>query len=399
MYKYIVIFVLGVITFAISPLTTIAASQTNDIEVAGWIPYWQDTLGIKSAKKNLSALDIAFPFAFTVKLDGSLHDNADLDESKWTRFVRDAHKKNVEVIPTIMTSDGAQVHTLLSDANRRAAHIDAIVEMVEEGDFDGVDIDYESKKSETKDYFALFLKELKAELGNDKMLTCAIEARTPPSSLYKNPPLMIEYANDYDAIGTYCDRVEIMAYDQQRADIKLNEERAGKPYFPVSDVDWVEKVVALAVQDIPKEKILLGVSTYGYHYQVTVSPNWFQSYQRIGALNKPDLEKLAKKQKVKAGRMEGGEMAFTYVPKGSPHASAIKKMSVPKDTPKGMEVAAQALAYANKTGETVTINLGWYGDAESVQDKIDLVEKYDLAGISLFKIDGEEDKNIWKALK
>lgn len=398
MHKYIVFVLLGAMSLALAPTGAFAASTNTDMTVAGWIPYWQDTLGIKSAKKNINTLDIAFPFAFTVKQNGTLHDNADLDESKWKKFFRDAEKKDVAIIPTVMTADGALVHTLLSDPAKRAAHINALVEMVEDGDFDGVDIDYESKKSETKDYFSLFLKELNAALG-DKMLTCTVEARTPPASLYKNPPAVIDYANDYTEIAKHCDYVEIMAYDQQRADIKLNEERSGKPYFPVADAAWVEKVVALAVQDIPKEKILLGVSTYGYHYQVTVSPNWFQSYQRIGALNMPDLEKLAKKNKVKIGRMEGGEAAFTYLSKKDKNYSKIKKMDVPKDTPKGMEAAAQALAYANKTGETVTVNLGWYGDATAAKDKIALIEKYGLAGISLFKIDGEEDKGIWSALK
>ena len=64
----------------------------------------------------------------------------------------------------------------------------------------------------------MFLKELKAELGN-KILSCAIEARTPLNSLYRTIPLTINYVNDYAVIGRYCDSVKIMTYDQQRADL------------------------------------------------------------------------------------------------------------------------------------------------------------------------------------
>ncbi|MBX9906610.1 hypothetical protein K2X96_01780 [Patescibacteria group bacterium] len=364
-----------------------------DLKVAGWVPYWRDSQGIKDAKKNIKDIDTIFPFAYTVQNDGDIKDLAGLDERDWKAFIKTARKENVEIIPSIMWSSQSSIYTVLSSDTLRESHIESIVDMVEEGDYDGVNIDYENKNSETKDYFSLFLKELKGELGS-KILTCALEARTPPDSLYKEIPAVINYSNDYAAIAKYCDRVEIMAYDQQRADIKLNAEKAGQPYMPVSDVDWVRKVVALTVQSIPKEKIYLGIPTYGYHYAITVAPNWYRDYSRIGALNVPDILDLAKKYKVKPSRNKAGEMSFTYLPKGS-DVRFSSSLKIPSDTTSGNKVAAQALAYANKTGETVVINYAAYGDAETMKQKIELAEEFDLAGVALFKIDGEEDKKFW----
>jgi spore germination protein YaaH len=372
------------------------ASETN-LEVAGWIPYWRDTQGIKDATKHLSSIDVVYPFAYTVTTKGELRDQAELEKKEWTRFKKLAKKQDVEVIPTVMWSDGESIHSVLSDTLLRTAHIDGIVDMVRKGDYSGVGIDYESKSAETINYFSLFIKELKEKLGK-KILTCTLEARTPPDSLYKEVPAVLTYANDYKEIGKYCDRVELMTYDQQRADLKLNAEKAGQPYMPISDVDWVKKVAILALKDIPKEKILLGIASYGHHYVVTVSPDWYQNYQKIGALNVPSILDIAKEYKVKPSLNRAGEMSFTYIPKSS-DLKLSKSLKIPKDTPKGNLVAARALAYANKTGKTVTFNMAWYSDAGAMKQKIDLAKELGLRGVAFFKFDGEEDQKVWNYLK
>lgn len=375
----------------------LAFGASSDLEVAGWIPYWRDSEGIKDARRHLDSIDAVYPFAFTVTTQGSLRDQAGLTEKDWKTFIRSAKRNEVEIIPTVMWSDGESIHTVLSDAKLRKAHIEEIVAMVEDGNYDGVGIDYEGKKAETIDAFSTFLEELKDALG-DKVLTCTIEARTPPDSLYKEVPAVIAYANDYKEIGKHCDRIEIMAYDQQRADLKLNKERSGMPYLPVADTDWVRKVITLALKDLPKEKVLLGIPTYGTHYAVTVAPDWFRDYRRLGALNAPGILALAKENKVTPTRNKAGELGFSYLPKSS-KIKLKSSLKIPNGTEKGDLVAARALAYANKTGKEVTINIASYSDAEAMKEKIDLAKEYDLRGVAFFKFDGEEDQKIWKYLK
>jgi spore germination protein len=374
----------------------------EDIEVAGWIPYWRDSEGIKDAKKHIEEIDTLYPFAFTVKSDGTLNDLAGLSDRDWKSLRKTAASEDVEVIPTVMWSSGEAIDMTLRNDAARKRHVKAIADMVKKGDFDGVDIDYEGKKSETILYFSLFLAQLKAELG-DKTLSCTLEARTPPDSLYREGqvPKTINYANDYKTLNVICDRIVIMAYDQQRADLKANDARKGEPYAPVADPLWVEKVVNLALKSFPEEKVFLGIPTYGRHWAVTVAPDWYRDYRSIGALNRPDMLDVADDHDVTPSRNAAGEMSFTYLPDStnSKVAKEIKRMSVSKKVSKGMKIAAQALAYANKTGKEVTINMGWYSDAEAVLDKIDLAKQYGLRGISLFKIDGEEDPEIWESLE
>lgn len=367
--------------------------SADDYSVGGWVPYWQDTMGTASASKNIDKLDIIYPFAFEMTAAGVPVDKATLSEKQWQELFEEAKDEDVLVIPSILWNNGAQIHNVLSNQTWRAIHIEIIARIIEAGDYDGVNIDYESKQARTKDHYSLFLKELNARLGS-KLLTCTVEARTPPESLYRSVPKNIEYANDYNAIGKYCDVVELMIYDQQRADLSLNDERKGEPYIPVADVDWVEKVVALAVKDIPKEKIMLGVPTYGRKWTLTVAPEWYKEYKGNGAINLPDAEELADDNKVSIGENAAGEKSYSYFNPNSPF-KILDVLPVPDGTRVGFEAAAKALLFANLTKMEVPVEIVWYSDKDAIADKVDLIQKYGLKGMAIFKIDGEEDQRIW----
>jgi spore germination protein YaaH len=372
-------------------------ARTSDLEVAGWIPYWRAEQGIRDAQKHLDTLTAIHPFVYTVTNDGTLKGLSDLKTSRWSSLFKAAKRNHVQIIPTVMWSTPDSMHLVLGSPDTRKKHIAAIVALVKEGRFDGVDIDYEGKFVSTKDVFSLFLKELKHALGA-KVLTCAIEPRTPADSLYAVVPDTIPSATDFAAVGTYCDRVEIMAYDQGRTDIKLDAQRKGEPYVPVADIDWVRKVITLAQKDIPKEKILIGVPTYGHEYEVLVSPEWYQTYLRQWSLNPSYALDVARKAGVTPSRNKAGEMSFSYLPDGM-SLSFPSSLSIPADTSSGNMLAARTLAYANATGKSFLINVVWWSDAEAIRQKADLARELGLAGIALFKIDGGEDQKLWGMLR
>ena len=387
--------VLGALSLFIGLPSTASAMQT-----AAWVPWFGTEEGPKSATKNIEKLDVIYLFAYEVQPDGSLVNRANFEQKDWKEMIETAKDNDVKIIPSVTWFDGEQIDDVLSDRSDRRKHIKEIVAMVEDNDFDGVNIDYEGKKKETKDDFSAFLKELNKKLG-DKSLTCALEARTPPESLYTTVPAKIEYSNDYKVINKECDWVEIMAYDQQRADIKLNSERKGVPYMPVADKDWVEKVIKMAVADIDKDKILLGVPTYGRAWDVAVAPEWYRDYTRVAALNQPRIIELSKKYKSKIGRTAGGEAVISYFPEDYALGKKIQKevRKAPKGTPKGFEAAARALKYATDKNQEVSVRFVTWSDSLAIKDKIKLAEKYKLKGLAIFKVDGEEDQKIWKLLK
>lgn len=389
----IVALIMATAFISLGPATA-AASYSG--EVAGWIPWWTDTAGLESATKNIKKLDTVYPFVYEVTgIDAKITDKADLSERQWKNFAKLAKKNKVEFIPTIAWFDGVQIDYILSDKDRRDAHIKEIVTLVKRGKFDGINIDYEQKQTKTIDSFSLFLQDLNKALGS-KLLTCAIEARTPAKDLYKVVPNPLTYANDYTAIGEYCDRIELMTYDQQRADLSLNATRVGYPYAPTADKEWVEKVVKLAVEDLPKNKVLIGIPTYGRAWDVTVAPQQFRDYVSVASLNHPRIVELSKDvYKTPIGRNAGGEAILSYFPDDSPF-KIITALPVPAGTPVGMENAARALLFANMAKTEVKVRFISYGDALSAVDKLELADKYNVRGVTFFKIDGQEDPAIWK---
>lgn len=376
----------------------LARADSTSLEVSGWIPYWAASAGTKDARKHLKDLSVIFPFNYSIKNDGTLADLGDIKKSVWKKLFIAAKKKDVLVIPTVMSSNTWLIHGILSDKEKRTDHIDEIVSMVKKGKYDGVDIDYEGKSAETHDAFALFLKELKKELGKKKILSCTIEARTPADSLYRTIPADVRFANDYDAIAKYCDRVNLMTYDQQRADIKLNDAHKGEPYIPVSDPAWVRKVIELTLKTIPKEKISLGIPTYGHEYEVIVYSDAYQEYGKTGAFNPSYGIKTAKQYRLTPERNDSGELHFSF-PALQNAPQFTSGIPVPKNTSDALRAAAQSFSYTASTKLPTVFYYATWSDAEAIRQKVELAREYGLLGVAIFKIDGNEDPGMWKVLK
>lgn len=377
--------------FIFAFLISINVASAATLQVSGWIPWWQASAGIASAEKHLSELNTIHPFAYEVDKNGGLVSKTDLGNSNWQQLMSDARKNNVAIIPTINWADGVQIHSVLSDQAKRNAHIQNIVSMVSAGNYAGVDIDYEQKLAETNPYFSTFLKDLKTALSG-KTLSCTIEARTPPADLVKGGIKTPQYANDYAAIGKACDIVELMAYDQQRIDVTLNIARKGEPYIPVADSAWVEKVLKLALKEIPASKLMLAVPTYGREWTLTVSADWYKAYASVQTLNMPNIDMLAKKYNVIPGKNKAGEMSYSYFPDSSPY-KILNQLSTPPGTRPGFEAAAKALLFATYAKTEVPVNVVWYPDADVLTKAKNLAKTYNLRGVSIFKIDGDE--RVW----
>jgi len=373
--------------------------ESIPLEISGWIPYWRAATGTQEVLLHLDSFKEINPFGYTMKGDGTLFDAMKIDEEPWPSLISAAKSKKVRVIPTVMGSNGAAIHKILSNTKTRIALEDEITNLVKEKGFDGIDLDFEGKLAETKNYFSTFLKGLYQRMGK-KWVMCTIEARTPLDSRYDTIPKDIQYANDYAAINKYCDRVRIMAYDQGSIDLRLNEAAEG-PYVPVADPKWVEKVIKLAEKTIAKKKIVIGVPTYGYEYEVTPLSEDGYRYDLLWAFNPKYALDLAQQLNIAPQRNSAGEQSFVFTDAMAASSSNILA-SVTTDTAlSNNDLLATTTFYqtATSTSANAPFHILWWSDAKAIQDKIALAKKLGVAGIAIFKIDGGADSAIWEALK
>ena len=348
----------------LAPSGAYAKTATPPLEISGWIPYWRTATGTADALAHIDSFKEINPFGYTVKNDGTLFDAMKIGEEPWTTLIAEAKKRKIRIIPTVMWSNTEAIHRILSNQKTRIALEDEIALLVKEKGFDGIDIDFEGKKAETKNYFSTFLKGLYQRMGK-KWVMCTIEARTPLDSRYDTIPKDIRYANDFVAINKYCDRVRLMTYDQGTIDLRLNKSALG-PYIPIADAKWVEKVVNLAAKNISKKKLIIGVATYGYEFDVKPLAEEGFRYNLISAFNPRYALDLAKDLGVFPQRNIAGELSFMYI---------------------------------STTTESSSLKLLWWSDAVAIKDKINLAKKLGVRGIAIFKIDGGEDPAIWDILK
>ena len=356
------------------PSSSLAATKATSFEVSGWIPYWRVTSGTADVLPHLANLTSVMPFGYIVQDDGSLHDAFGLDGAPATStvatFVAAARAAKVRVVPTVMWSDTWAMARVLRDGPSRRALEDRIAALVKENGFDGIDIDFENKLAATRPYFSLFLQGLYMRMGK-KFVYCTIEPRTPPSAAFDVPPKKLEYANDFVAINKYCDRVIIMAYDQGAIDLRLNSVASPNPYIPVADPRWVEKVVTLAAKTISKKKLVIGIPTYGYEYDLIPLSRGYR-YELNWAFNPRYATELASALGLKPTRNPAGEMSFTYVPTSTPQtASALPDPA----------------------------RIVWWSDASAINDKVQLAKKLGVKGVAVFKFDGGEDQLMWPILQ
>ena len=372
--------------------TKVVAAPKLPFQYGVWLPYWMGKSGAQNISPNLDSLDEISPFSYEINGNGVLKDDLNIGNGSWDSWFGAVKELGIKIIPTVAWFNGAGIQGLLSSAKSRQAAEDTIAALVKSKNFNGIDIDFESMEEQTQPYYSLFIQGLAQRLHpQKKLLTCTVIARTPPAELYTVIPDNIVYPEDYTVLNKYCDEVRIMAYDQDTIDLTLNAQKGnGVLYAPVADPAWVSSVLKETLKTINPKKVMLGVPTYGYEYEVSWV-NGVTTYARVRAFDYMDAMDRADSLSVEPTRDNADELSLTFA--SSTHINVGPVLTTTVLSP----IEPAVLTSINPNASTTFF--ASFPDAQSIQDKITLAKKYGIRGIMLFKADGDLDPAVWGILK
>ena len=151
----------------------------------------------------------------------------------------------------------------------------------------------------------------------------------------------------------------------------------------------MEKVIQETIKTVSAKKVMLGIPTYGYEYQVSWNGG-ATTYGRVRSFTFTQAMDRADNLGITPTRNSAGELTFTFasttVVNVGPSLTAIVASTLPN-----------VLASPNPLApNTFFVS---FSDAQSTADKIKLAKKYRLRGAVLFKADGDMDPGTWDVMK
>jgi spore germination protein YaaH len=226
------------------------SSFNNDLKSCVWIPDWAIESSEKSLQNNIS-IDCISPVMYEVNPDGSLKA---LSPNRWQRIIDIANRKNITIIPTIALFDHEIFSQVLQNEENFQRHLKELLQIVEDENFDGIDLDYESiKLSDQAQYYKL-VQNLSHELkSQNKKLIISVLSKWSDDIVYPSRP-ETRQVQDWAFLAQYADRIRIMAYE-------FTGSQSLYP-VPIAPIEWAEEIIKYALTKAPAEKFELGIHLY-----------------------------------------------------------------------------------------------------------------------------------------
>jgi spore germination protein len=318
-----------------------APPQKRTIEVNGYL-LPEGTPSDERILQDVPDMTYVCIFSYQVRADGTL--NPPHDRLALTA----ASRYRIAPLMTVTNFDGNNfstelAHTVMANGSIRRKVIENILQTMSAKGFRGVNIDFEHMRQTDRNLYNQFVRELgQAARASGKSISIALGPKTSD-----DPTAPWMGAFDYRTLGSEVDFMMLMTYEWGWV---------GGPPMAVAPIDKVRQVIEYAKSVIPSEKILMGISLYGYDWTLP-----FEKGKRASGLSN----------------------------------NAAQNLAVTKQVP--IEFDAKSASPFFRYEEAGEDHIVWFDDALSVDMKFRLLDEYNLRGFSYWVLGNSFPQN-WHLL-
>ncbi len=329
------------------------AERPNEKQNAVWSPLgkpivlaWEQVASKNPNTANIAdmaAVNVVSPTWFELLDDkGTIGNKADPAYVKW------AHSKGYKVWGLVTNGFNPDwTKAVLASYELREKMVAQILQYANMYDLDGINLDFENVYLDEKARLVQFVRELAPYL-HEQGLALSMDVTIKSTS--------DRWSRFYDRaeLAKVVDYMAVMTYDEHPA--------ASQVSGSVASLPWVENGMLGVLEEVPREKLLLGVPFY---------------------------TRLWKEVKQADGTVKVSSKALSM-------PTAQKWVEERKLTPQLDEATGQQFVSYKDPADGATYKM-WLEDATSMEKRVALAKKYNLAGLAAWRR-GYETDDIWTSI-
>jgi spore germination protein YaaH len=342
-----------------------AAPPSAKMVLAYYVPY--DATSWGSLQAHADAIDVVAGQWVSVDACGNLSSRDD-------ETVKDfAHANGLRIVPSLFVASASADHQVLTNDSV----IQQIVDYTQAEGYDGFDLDLEGVDPSDRQTLTEFVAALAAQLhAAGKMLTLALPAKVSDTTT--------GWAGAFDigALGAQADLATIMAYEYRGP---FSGPGSVAPY------DWVQRVLAFTTQQMPSDRVLLGLAFYGYDWNTSTGSTRSVGYPQVAALADSVGAQLA---------FDSAQQSSTFTYVGIPPTLDTIRgvtghtLAVHSAPPCDIAVPPSPPRPTPQPNSDTDAHEVWIEDSASAAARLGLARLYGTAGVSTWRL-GQEDPTVW----
>lgn len=321
--------------------------------------------GASSMKVDEEGINVVSPVWFYIGQKNG--DVAVTRSTPSTTYIEQAHSKGYKVWATIQSFNRSYSEAVLTNSDTADRIVQEIVDMVQQYGIDGLNIDFENLSPELKDPYSIFVEKAVAALHAVNVDVSVDITKKISTTNY-----------DRTRLAQAVDYVMLMSYDEHWSSCNYNG--------PVASIGWVEDAVNITLEEVPKEKLLLGIPLYAYDW--ALNPN----------VENPDPNNMDHYDRPSRCRAFYMDELQTLETEGRAVLKNGNELVVKTWLTEPVWLDSTGTMYMKFIDTADSIHEIWYENPQSIGLKLDLIDKYNLAGACSWQYVFANDA-IWDVYK